>query len=170
MKKTITLFLLFSFCSVFSQETVKDKFSVDYFGGFYSNFRDWKENGAKGGYEFSYNPKSILYSVNFSVGLGISQNLKTKDGYIQAFFESDLLIGKKFSLSNSIKIIPQVGVGYLHLTNHFQEEPKNLIGLPIQVKILFFDNDATSFGLINHLILNNVQNNYSLNFTANFKF
>ena len=99
MKKI--LFLLFLPLITFSQKLQNEKFSFDYFGGYYSNFQTWKESGISGGIEFSYNSiNSITYSANLLVGFGISKNINTKNGYIQAFLESDLLIGKKFDLSN----------------------------------------------------------------------
>lgn len=168
MKQIILLSFLFPlFCN--SQEQQNKKITLDYIGGYYTNFSDWRENGFNGGIEFSYNKNSITYSANLLVGFGLSKNLNTKNGYFQAFLESDLLIGKKMKLSNTISFIPQIGIGYLHLTNHFQEEKKYLIGLPIQTKILFSNNKITSFGIIPKVILNNTQNNYSINFTVNIK-
>lgn len=171
MKKLLVLLITTFTISCFSQKALSDKkYSMDFIGGYYTNLNSWEENGASGGYEFSYNSKTIVYSANITIGFGISKNKVTKDGYIQAFIESDLLVGKKFNLSNSIAILPQSGIGFLHYTNHFQEEKKYLIGFPVQAKIYFFDDKKLSFGLIPRVMINNVQNNYSINFTINTKF
>jgi hypothetical protein len=167
--KNITFLIIMIPIFCLSQKLTKNKFSMDFTGGYYSNLNTWKENGVSGGYEFSYQHKSITYSANISVGWGISKNIENRNGYIQAFLESDLLIGKKFHISNSISINPQVGVGYLHYTNHFQEAPKNMIGLPIQTKILFFDDKSTSIGIVPHININNTQNNFIMNLTLNVK-
>ena len=168
MKKILFLLILFPVVC-FSQKLKNKKFTIDFLGGLYSNFNKWEENGVSGGYEFSYNNNSIIYSTNCLVGVGFSKNINTKNGYIHAFLEANLLIGTKLKLSNSISLIPQTGIGYLHLTNHFQGDKTNLIGLPIQAKILFFDNKKLSVGLIPHVIFNKVQNNYMLNITLNLK-
>ena len=153
----------------FSQINERRNFSVDLTAGAYSNFRKWKENGVTAGSEFSLKKGYFVYSVNFLLGVGISKNRINNDGYIQGFLESDVLIGKEFTVSNTISVQPQMGVGYLHLTNHFQEDKRNLIGLPIQIKILFFNDNRVSVGLIPRAIFNKVQNNYSLLFTIHFK-
>jgi len=168
MKNLVFVFFLLPLLC-FSQKTEKNKLSFDITGGVYSNFKNWKENGITGGYEISLNRKSIVYSANIIIGLGLSKNRINNDGYLQAFLESDLLIGKEFNLSKSISIQPQIGIGYLHYTNHFQTEKKHLIGLPIQTKIIFFNQNDVSVGLIPRVNLNNTQNNYSLLFTVNIK-
>jgi hypothetical protein len=168
MKKIVLiLFLLSLYCS--AQKKMNEKFTLDYIGGVYSNFKTWRENGATGGIELSYKKRRLIYSTNLFMGFGISQNYETKNAYFQAFLETDLLIGTKLNVSNSITIIPQSGIGYLYLTNHFQGEKKYLVGLPVQVKILFFDTKTIAFGLIPRAMINTTQNNYSLNFTLNFK-
>lgn len=93
IKKIALIFLFPIFC--FSQKIQTEKYSVDYFGDFYSNFRPWRENGFSSGYQINYLNKSVIYSVNISVGLGLSKNLENKHGYIQAFLESDVIVGKK---------------------------------------------------------------------------
>lgn len=170
MKKIVFLICFISLNCISQNKTYDKKYSMDFTGGYYTNLNSWKENGVCAGYEFTYYRKAFNYSANILLGWGISKNLETKNGYIQAFLESDLLIGKKFKIINSIAINPQVGVGYLHYTNHFQEDPKNIFGFPIQTKIYFFDNKNLSFGLIPRVMLNNIQNNYSINFTINTKF
>ena len=168
MKNFTLLFILLPLFS-FSQNKEKTKISFDITTGGYSNFRKWKENGLTGGYEFSLNRKSIVYSANFIVGFGISKNINNKNGYFQAFLESDVLVGKQFNLNRSIMVQPQVGIGYLHYTNHFQGDKENLIGVPVQFKLIFFNYNDISFGLIPRVNFNTVQNNYSLLFTLNFK-
>jgi hypothetical protein len=170
MAKIIFIIYFLSLNSFSQNKASHKKYSMDFIGGYYTNLNSWKENGVSGGYEFSYMPKTIVYSANISMGFGISKNRNTKDGYIQVFFETDLLAGKKFNLTKSISIIPQSGMGFLHYTNHFQEEKKYIIGFPFQTKIYFFDNKNLSFGLIPRVMINNIQNNYSINFTINTKF
>ena len=152
-----------------SQTKQNEKLTIDLNSGVYTNFNKWKENGAAVGLEVSFKRKYIILRANIQAGFGISKNITSKDGYIQAFLESDILLGKQLHLSNSISIIPQTGLGYLHLTNHFQGDKENLIGLPLQFKILFFTNKDVAFGLVPKANFNKVQNNYSLSFTVNFK-
>ncbi|WP_395044417.1 hypothetical protein [Flavobacterium sp.] len=168
MKKLLLLFCLLPII-LFSQKKQKEKLTVDFATGVYSNIKKWKENGLTAGVEVTFNDKYLIYSTNFFVGFGISKNINNKDGYFQAFLESDILIGKEFDLSKSISIQPEIGIGYLHLTNHFQEDKKHLISLPLQMKILFFNYNDIAVGLIPKVNINNTQNNYYLFFTINYK-
>lgn len=167
MKNYFCLFYLVSLIG-FSQVKDQEKISFNYSSGYYTNFKKWKEDGITGAAEISYKNK-IIYSVNLIFGVGLSKNITNKNGYFQAFLESDILFGKELFLSKSISIQPQIGVGYLHFTNHFQEDKKNLIGLPIQFKILFLNKSHLEIGLIPRAIFNSLQNNYSLLFTFHFK-
>lgn len=168
MKNCLFILLLLPILG-FTQLKKQKVFSFDYSSGYYSNFKEWKENGLSGGFSFSYKSK-YTYSSDLTFGFGISKNSNNFNGYVQAFFESDLLIGKEVNFSNSIAIQPEIGIGYLYYSNHFQEEAKNLIGIPVKIKILFFNNKNVAFGLIPKITFNNVQNNYVLFFTINFKF
>ena len=107
MTKIIFIFCCLSLSSFAQNKTSHKKYTMDFIGGYYTNLKSWKENGVLGGYEFSYMSKTIVYSANISMGFGISKNRNTKDGYIQAFLESDLLAGKKINLTKYISIIPQ---------------------------------------------------------------
>lgn len=165
MKKVFWLLCFFPLLCL-SQE---GQLSVDLPAGYYANFKDWKENGVMGGIEVSYLKNKFVYGGAILFGCGFSKNINNKDGYVQAQFESDLLIGKKYSISPKISVIPQIGIGYLHLTNHFQGDPENLIGLPIQTKILFFEGKSFAFGLIPRAKFNKTQNIYALNIALHFK-
>lgn len=167
--KKIIVFVVFIPMMVFSQRYQSPKFSFDIASGVYTNFRQWKENGVTGGYQISYNTDGMVYSANVIVGFGISKNINNYNGYFQAFLESDALIGREIHLGNELLFIPQVGLGYLHYTNHFQGEKMNLIGVPVQFKITFFKKSRLTPALIPRVIFNRVQNNYSLLFALNFK-
>ncbi len=169
MKKILLLILLCPIIS-YSQRQKNETFNLDVLFGIYSNFDHWKESGVSGGFEFSYNRKSWVYSANILYGLGVSKNINTQGPYIQAFFESDLLIGKQINLTNTISFIPQIGIGYIHLSNNFQDDKKNLIGLPIQTKFLFQISNKVSLGFVPHVNINRAKNNYLLNLTVNVKF
>ena len=168
MKKIILLLFILPYFG-YSQKKEKEKISFDIMSGVYTNFKKWKENGLTAGYEISFKRKSLIYSANLFFGFGISKNIINKSGYFQAFLESDVLIGKEYDLTKNIMVQPQIGAGYLHYTNHFQEEKKNLIGLPIQCKIIFFKENDFSFGIIPRAIFNTTQNNYSFLLTLQFK-
>lgn len=162
------LFVFPFFC--FSQEEMEGQFCLDLPAGLYTNFRDWKERGVSGGIEISYLKNSFVYGGGIFYGFGFSSNKNTKDGYIQAQLELDFLFGKRYQLTPEISVIPQVGIGYIHLTNHFQGDSENLFGIPIQAKLYLFEGRSFAFGLIPRAKLNKTQNIYSAGFTLQFKF
>ncbi|WP_026704442.1 hypothetical protein [Flavobacterium soli] len=167
MKKLLWIFFLVPLM-VYSQDTKDDHFCLGIQWGGYSNFGDWKENGINFGFELAYKKNNLYYSAVFTAGIGVSVNKFSRDAYFQGLAEVDLFVGKKYKVLPKASVMPQIGVGFLHYTNHFQEEPQNAIGLPIQVKLLFYESRKFGIGIIPKAFFNKVQNNYSLNLTAQF--
>jgi|GEM_PF-6510464 len=168
MKKRFWLLCLFPLLSI-SQEQEDGQFAIDLPVGYYSNFRNWKEEGVSGGIEVSYLKNNFVYGGGIFFGFGLSSNKNNKDGYIQAQLELDFLFGRKYKLAPKISVVPQVGIGYIHLSNHFQGDPENLFGVPIQAKLYLHEGKRFAFGIIPRAKLNKTQNIYSANITLQFK-
>ena len=92
MKNYFCLFYLVSLIG-FSQVKDQEKISFNYSSGYYTNFKKWKEDGITGAAEISYKNK-IIYSVNLILGVGLSKNITNKNGYFQAFLESDIFASR----------------------------------------------------------------------------
>ena len=90
MKKRFWLLCLFPILSI-AQEQYEGQFAIDLPAGYYSNFRNWKEEGVSGGIEVSYLRNNFVYGGGIFFGFGISTNKNNKDGYIQA------QVGKQFA-------------------------------------------------------------------------
>ncbi|RZK11371.1 MAG: hypothetical protein EOO46_06995 [Flavobacterium sp.] len=168
MKKIFLLLCLLPLLSL-SQEQDEGQFAIDLPVGYYSNFKSWREEGVSGGVEVSYLKNNFVYGGGIFIGFGISTNKINNDGYIQAQLEIDFLFGRKYQLTPKISVIPQVGIGYIHLTNHYQGDPENLFGVPIQAKLYLHEGKRFAFGIVPRAKLNKTQNIYSAGITLQFK-
>ncbi|TRX39397.1 hypothetical protein [Flavobacterium restrictum] len=171
VRKIISLLTLLFVWQFQAQETNKLKIkSIDYGAiGIYTNL---DKNGARGycsNIELVSNYQRSLYSVNYTLGFGITEK-DNKIHDLQGFMSVDALYGRIIKVSRTIVFEPYLGLGYIIQSNTADAGGKSAIGFPIRAKFLFQASKKFAIGLNPNATVNNVHTIYSANVILRFGF
>jgi hypothetical protein len=168
MKKTVLFLFLINFTFTFSQDKFKIK-SIEYGVGTYkiSNRNSYAVISAAIDLTAIYN--SNLFSLSNNIGFGFGKNENSNTDF-EGFYEVDLLYGREFELSESIRLETHTGLGFISQNNSTDSDEKQSLAFPIKLKFLYYTGQHFALGLNPNASFNKTNAIYSLNFLFHINF
>ncbi|WP_405207963.1 hypothetical protein [Aquimarina sp. LLG6339-5] len=117
--------------------------------------------------------KKNIFSFHLETGTELVFINFGDDPELQGFYGVNLLYGRELELTRWLKIEGNIGIGLYHhkiTTKSGTTDQKNVLGIPINTKLLFYPAKRFAFGLSPFVNFNSINTTYSGNVVFQYKF
>ncbi|WP_299215453.1 hypothetical protein [uncultured Aquimarina sp.] len=159
-----------------SRDNLKFRSIETGFGVYHSKLRDdnlYDHSGPTFNVFFAMSYKKNIFSFQLESGTELVIVNFGGDPELQGFYGVNLLYGRELELARWFKIEGNVGMGLYHhkaVTKGGATDRKNVLGIPINTKLLFYPAERFAFGLSPAVNFNSINTTYSGNLVFKYKF